>query len=152
MISSICESVGVVLKNPQGEYLAVKRKLKPVGWGFPAAHLIEEKTRVKWHPGEVIRRVVGEETGIRLINIYTIMDGGRIVVIEDGCRRGFQTHFCHLYGVRSYEGVPKVMRSDKHERVEFVTFQQLQEFEKNEKTDPAWFKYILPDLKERNLL
>jgi hypothetical protein len=152
VLSGICESVGVVIKNSKGEYLAVKRKLKPIGWGFPAAHLIDEKTRIRGAPGDVIRKVVSEEIGITLINIHTIMDGGRVVVIENGCRREFRTHFCYLYGVYSYTGNQKVMKPKKHDRMEFASLHQLQEFEKNEHTDPAWFTYIFPDLKERKLL
>ena len=150
--TTICESVGVVIKNEQGEYLAVKRKLKPLGWGLPAAHIIDEKTRARGDPGDVIRRVVLDETGIRLINIYQLAGGGRIVSMENGCRRGFKTHFCYLYGVRSYDGVAKVMKPEKHERVEFVSAACLKELEKNELTDPVWFKFILPDLRKQGLL
>ena len=150
----ICESAGVILenKNKKGEFLAVYRKIKPEGWGLPSCHTIVERTgvREKETPSEVVRRMMLEETGIRLVNIYHLAD--RMVAFDHPCRYGYRHHFCAVFGVKSYEGEPRVCRPEKHDRVEFVSAGQLAEFEKSDKTDPAWYKFLLKDEEIREVI
>ena len=150
----ICESAGVILQNKdkKGEFLAVYRKIKPEGWGLPSCHTILEKAgvREKEIPSEAVRRMMTEETGIRLVNIYHLAE--RMVALDHPCRYGYRHHFCAVFGVYSYAGEPKVGRPDKHERVEFVSASQLAEFEKNGKTDPAWYRFLFKDEKIREVI
>lgn len=151
----VCESAGVVLENKkhQGEFLAVYRKINPVGWGLPSCHTVLERSGIKLHdpvPADVARKVIWEEFGVRLINIYHLLE--QMVMLDYPCRYGYRIHSCLVLGVKSYEGEPKILRPEKHERVEFVSAAQLAEFEKSEKTDPSWYKFLLKNKEIREVI
>lgn len=154
MSNGICDSVGAIIKDENRRYLTVYRKVKPVGLGFLSAHVVDpflpnpEWRKTAWRhtpvdsPGEVIRKVVLAETGIRIINIKLVHQQ----MVEVECRRGYRNHFCRVYEVLNWEGKPQLLIPDKHEFVKFMSIKEMGEYIKRDDTDPAWFKFILRTL------
>ncbi len=155
MINGICDSVGAIVKNQKKRYLTVYRKLKPVGLGFPSAHVLDPfLPKPEWQkpayrsghpvdlPGDVIRKVVLAETGIRIINTKLVHH--QVVGVE--CRRGYRTHYCRVYEALLWEGEPQVLVPEKHEFAKFMSLAEMEVYIKRDDTDPAWFKFILRTL------
>lgn len=139
------KSVGAIIKNAKGEYLAQYRLKHPVGLAFVAGHIHEGEK-----PETAMIREVSEEVGLSVVRYSEILHQ----IFPNECSRGpkeigrqYDGHEWWVYDVTEWNGEPKIKEPEAHKFVKFMSLEEMLPYIKSGETDPAWFKYILPALK-----
>jgi len=136
------KSVGAIIKNTEGKYLALYRLKQPVGLAFPAGHINENEK-----PEHAMIREVGEETGL-IVKAYVPLLHQIFPNKPSRCSQGsYDGHEWWVYEVYKYGNSPELMEKDKHKFVRFMSFGEMRMYIENGEVDPAWFEHILPTLK-----
>ena len=133
-------SVGAVIRDKNGCFLALYRKSFPEGLAFVAGH-----SEAYEDPDASLKREVKEETGIIVRGHDLILEE----TFENPCGKGFKSHEWRVYDITFWEGDPKVMEPDKHAFVKFLTANEIMSYIKKRDIDPAWGTFILPAIARR---
>lgn len=96
------ECVGALIQK-DGQYLLIKRRAYPFGYGLPAGH-VEYNEAIP----DALKREVFEETGLTLTNCETLFEG---FVPGSKCRYGADRHIWHYYAC-DYEGEAPFLNSE----------------------------------------
>lgn len=136
-INKMCQSVGAIIRNEKGEYLVLYRSEKPEGLVLPAGHFNQCE-----ESGDVVRRVVFEKTGIRLIDIRRICERP-IKERYQQCRLGLKLHWWYLYEALSWDGAPELKQPNRYRFVKFMSLEEMQSLVDNKEMVVAWPVFIL---------
>ena len=136
-MENIGTSVGAIIKNEKGEYLALYRLKEPLGLALPAGHAEKGES-----PEEAIRREIFEEAGLTVIEQKEVFSGR---IPSDRAHCGHTGHDWVVYEA-SAEGELALKEPNKHKFVKFMSVEEMRPYIKDLNYDSAWFKYILPAL------
>ena len=129
-------SIGAILVNAKGEYLTQYRLKVPIGIALPAGHVDEGES-----PEDCLARELLEETGLTVKSYRLLVEGK---YYPTPCK----SHDGHEWWV--YEvvvgGEPILKEPDKHKFLKFMSLEEMRPYIEGGECDPAWFKYILPEL------
>lgn len=135
------KSVGAVIKNDKGEFLCLYRRRFPEGLAFLAGHLDFVDGQLEG-PEVALKREVLEEAGLVVNDCYLVCHQ----TFPNLCSLGFNCHEWFVYEVTDYSGQPRLMESDKHEWVRFLSIDEIKEFIEEGDYDPAWVEFTFPFL------
>ncbi len=104
-----CKSVGVIVRNGEGEILLLARRRGVLGWACPAGHIDSEEGAEVWRDREL-----AEETGVVI--------GGEIKLvlhadINNACKRGFTEHEWFVYSATAENDRLELKEPENHKGV-----------------------------------
>lgn len=129
--------IGAIIKNEKGEFLAQYRLKIPTGLAMPAGHIEDGEI-----PEDCLTREILEETGLIIKSYKPLIENK---YYPNPCPKSHEGHDWWVYEVVA-EGEPILKEPDKHKFLRFMPLKEIREYIKRGETDPAWFKYILPEL------
>lgn len=128
-------SVGVIVRDGQGQILTFLRQLFPFAYTIPSGHINSGE-----EPLAAAERELFEETGLsNHLDLIASFD-----LSGDSCRRGSDDHHWHLYAC-TFSKTPEVVISDEAEKIEWLSVKEIQQ--KDNKTFPL--DYIIRTFKDK---
>jgi len=148
------KSVGAVIKNEQGDYLCLFRKIHPKGLAFVAGHLdyLDEepssaeamagKERILESPITALIREVKEESVLKVLNFKELLHE----TFPNPCSKGYDSHEWFVYEITDYSGKAKLQEPSKHMFCRFLSSEEIRGLIEKGNCDPAWSEHIWPAL------
>src|SRR3989344_5400604 len=127
-MENIGTSVGAIVKNEKGEYLALYRLKEPLGLALPAGHIDGES------PEEAIRREIFEEAGLTVTEQKEVFFGR---IPSDRAHCGHQAHDWWVYEA-VVDGEPALKEPTKHKFVKFMSLEEMRPYIEELDYDSAW--------------
>src|SRR6056297_207813 len=119
------QSVGIIIKNDQGEILMLNRKNYPYGWACPAGHVDQGEG-----PEQAAHRETEEETGLKTGEIHKLTQE---FVDWNECAQGIKGHYWHVYEAKSWSGKVKSRDKEAHE-IAWISLDKIRELD----LEPVW--------------
>lgn len=113
-MAKVCDNttVGVVMKNKQGDLLLIERKNWPYGMALPAGHLDGDSAE----KGAV--REIAEEVGLNILSQELVFEKK----LDNPCKRiGGDKHFWYVYEAKEWRGEPFI-REEEIEKVRKISW------------------------------
>ena len=133
------KSVGSIIQNEKGEYLALYRLKHPVGLAFIAGHVDPGET-----PPQANIREADEEGAIAVEEQEEVLH--RTYDHKDApCAKGHNGHEWWVYRVTKFGGEPHLVEDTKHRFVKWMSWDGILEYIARDDVDPGW-KVIFRDL------
>ncbi len=140
------KSVGIIVKNQDGEYLLLDRRTGIRAWAAPAGHLEEGED-----PRQCAGRELEEETGLVISpsDLFALSVLFHNDVYNAPCKTKHKDHEWHIFGifdvledVEKKETLLKLAERNKHRGIGWFSPEEMRHLD----LEPVWY-YILKELR-----
>lgn len=121
-----CKSIGVIVKNKDGEIILLDRRKGVLGWACPAGHIDSEESAEVWRDREL-----AEETGIVLAGEVELVLRADI---NNACKRGFGEHEWFVYSAKADDDRLELKEPESHKGIGWFKPEEIKGLE----LEPVW--------------
>ncbi|MEK7520834.1 MAG: NUDIX hydrolase [Patescibacteria group bacterium] len=121
-----CKSVGMIVKNKDGEIALLDRRKEVLGWACPAGHIDSEEGAEVWRDREL-----AEETGIAVRGEMALVLHADI---NNACKRGFDEHEWFIYAAEAESDRLELKEPENHKGIGWFKPEEIRHLE----LEPVW--------------